>query len=355
MSMNLQSLYLVLPLLLCVAVFWWAPLWSRRGLFFSVTVPGSFRDSPEGRAVLSRYRRGLLVLSLLALGAFVGVMATSTSLWAWQVPYLFYLVGACVLFSRIRGEVMPFQVAPSGRREASLVPRSASLPGGWLGQLGPLLVLAAGAVALARRWADIPNRVPIHWGLNGQPDAWAERSAASVFSLLCFGAVLCLVLWMTNLTIIKSVRRVSASAAEEERHRSTSLAITTSSYTLAIVFVALSFLPLLGQGEALPMAIWFIVLAFPILCLALVIFLHQRKLRALEALPEAAQHLGDGTEDRHWKAGLFYYNPEDPAVVIEKRFGIGYTLNFAKGKAWMFLGATLIAPVTIVLLLLLLK
>ena len=32
-----------------------------------------------------------------------------------------------------------------------------------------------------------------------------------------------------------------------------------------------------------------------------------------------------------WR-GIFYSNPDDPALLVPKRFGIGYTLNF--GNPW---------------------
>ncbi|WP_143033216.1 DUF5808 domain-containing protein [Tindallia californiensis] len=38
-------------------------------------------------------------------------------------------------------------------------------------------------------------------------------------------------------------------------------------------------------------------------------------------------------DDQYWKWGMFYYNPDDPAIWIEKRFGIGWTLNFANPVA----------------------
>jgi uncharacterized membrane protein len=52
----------------------------------------------------------------------------------------------------------------------------------------------------------------------------------------------------------------------------------------------------------------------------------------------------DGTPDRYWKAGIFYVNPGDPAVFVEKRFGIGYTVNFGRPAAWVILGAVLLIP-----------
>jgi uncharacterized membrane protein len=38
----------------------------------------------------------------------------------------------------------------------------------------------------------------------------------------------------------------------------------------------------------------------------------------------------DRDDDRYWKFGNIYYNPEDPALFIEKRFGIGWSINFGR-------------------------
>ena len=46
--------------------------------------------------------------------------------------------------------------------------------------------------------------------------------------------------------------------------------------------------------------------------------------------------------DSHWVAGIFYYNPQDPALWVEKHFGIGWTLNFARPARWFMLGGILL-------------
>jgi uncharacterized membrane protein len=45
----------------------------------------------------------------------------------------------------------------------------------------------------------------------------------------------------------------------------------------------------------------------------------------------------DRTPDRCWKAGIFCVNPADPALFVEKRLGIGYTLNFGNPWSWIVL------------------
>lgn len=44
------------------------------------------------------------------------------------------------------------------------------------------------------------------------------------------------------------------------------------------------------------------------------------------------------TPDECWKAGVVYYNPNDPVVFVERRVGFGYTMNFANPWSWALLG-----------------
>ena len=42
-------------------------------------------------------------------------------------------------------------------------------------------------------------------------------------------------------------------------------------------------------------------------------------------------------DDRYWSGGIFYNNPDDPAVFVPKRYGLGWTVNFGHpvGKRFM--------------------
>ena len=52
----------------------------------------------------------------------------------------------------------------------------------------------------------------------------------------------------------------------------------------------------------------------------------------------ASDDAPEPTPNECWyAAGLVYYNPGDAAVFVEKRDGIGYTLNFGSALAWIFL------------------
>jgi uncharacterized membrane protein len=60
--------------------------------------------------------------------------------------------------------------------------------------------------------------------------------------------------------------------------------------------------------------------------------------------------VGDRTLDRYWKAGIFYVNTDDPALMVEARFGIGYTLNLGRPLSWVILVLLVGTPLALVFL-----
>lgn len=44
------------------------------------------------------------------------------------------------------------------------------------------------------------------------------------------------------------------------------------------------------------------------------------------------------TNPENYKWGLFYFNPEDPRVIVPKNIQwMGWTLNFARPAAWLII------------------
>jgi uncharacterized membrane protein len=62
-----------------------------------------------------------------------------------------------------------------------------------------------------------------------------------------------------------------------------------------------------------------------------------------------AEPVGDRTPDRYWKMGVFYFNRDDAAIFVEKRFGLGYSLNFARPMEWIIVALILLAPLIAIL------
>ena len=73
-----------------------------------------------------------------------------------------------------------------------------------------------------------------------------------------------------------------------------------------------------------------------------------RMVRLQEQIREIAGSDVLGTRADGWRAGgLIYYAPEDPAVFVPKKVGIGQTVNFARPGAWLLIGGITLVPIVI--------
>jgi len=58
-----------------------------------------------------------------------------------------------------------------------------------------------------------------------------------------------------------------------------------------------------------------------------------------------------GTHPRGWRwGGLVYYAPEDRALLVPKRSGLGQTFNWTRPSAWILLVVTLAVPAAIAII-----
>jgi uncharacterized membrane protein len=347
---------------LCLVMSYLVPRLTRPDVYFAVTVPPEFRDSAEGCSILKRYRVRVI---------FFGILAFLIALAASRIPEpnrqavvtvaAFFLqgVGIFLAYYQARGRVLPHAVPPATIREAALVPREVRLPGGWLVQFPPFALLAATALWLHLHWSQIPELFPIHWGANGQPNNWATRGFAGVYGPLLIGAILCALMAFMAYAMLRWSRliRVGGTAGEGERHfRLVVVSILVAAeYFLALLFAWTGLLALSHKQTGPPGVglVLVFALAFTVIVVVLLLRVGQggsRLVGSAGAESGAVAPVGDRTPDKYWKLGLFYVNRSDPALFVEKRFGIGYTVNFGHPGIWVFLAVLVAVFVGIILI-----
>lgn len=317
---------------------------TRPSLFFSVTVPPSLRNTPEGRRIAGRYRALVIAGTVFGLALALTLSpARHPRVAPW--PPIVVLVVALAAFLDARRRVLPRAVAPSPEREVELSPRTISLPGGWPGQGGPFALLAAAAAWLGLHWEKIPARFPVHWGIDGRPNGWAPRTPAGVFASLAGGAAVCALLVLIAFGITRWSRRIHAAGAAGKRElhfkHLVLIVLLASEYVLAAVNGWVALLPLTGLEK--PGLAAGLILGLTTLLMIALVFVLVRTGQGGSRLDGPAETgseapTGDRSDDRYWKTGLFYVNRNDPAIFVEKRFGIGYTVNFGNPWSWAILG-----------------
>jgi uncharacterized membrane protein len=301
------------------------PELSRPGVAFSVTVAPEFRRSPRHATIVRYYRRGVLLSALAGLIVAFGTVPRFNG-WdgpaAFCVQYFIFLIA----FLSARAATMPNRVAPSEMREADLSRRE---PPAVLAVLvvAPLLTMVL--FWTYTNWQQIPDPYPIHWGFDGQPDLWIERTPMHVYGVLgLLGGVSALLAFFGYGFLFWARRNVGA-----QHTRYSFPAVWIALFLGAEYFVAAS--------ATLPLG-----LDIQPLELILLAILTASSLYLIVIGPvggHSARNPDDQTPDDAWKFGMFYFNPHDAALFVEKRFGLGWTINFGQARAWVLM-AMVLAP-----------
>ncbi len=205
-------------------------------------------------------------------------------------------------------------------------------------QLGPFAILLAVACYLQARWNQIPDRFPVHWGVDGMPNGWSTRTPQDVYGPLLFGAAIVIGIALLSYAMSHSARALPSSSGGPAdgvfAHR-LSVVLLGVEFFVAAVLSMVALLPFTGNPPVATLVI------LPVIILASALFLRGWLRQGRVPSPNIP---GGWSPDTCWKYGLFYFNPDDSALFVEKRVGIGYTVNFAHASAWIIMALSLLLP-----------
>lgn len=259
--------------------------------------------------------------------------------------------------------------------EASGAARSARLervPGRWVVSLAEppslrdyvsvplqvlnLLVVLVPSALFAWLLGRMPQSVPAHWDLTGNVDRYASPSELwTLAGLMVFDLLL---LYLMVWAVAKERWALPEENAEEyaglqlERRRLIvrmmewlMLAVNAG---MGIIWMAVALGSLYGDPDIVTTIVGVTVILLLIGCLAPLLVYLPRFIKVADGLRRIAGTEVLGTRPTGWIwGGIIYYAPDDPAVFVPKRVGVGQTLNFARPTAWIFLIGVIVVPLII--------
>jgi uncharacterized membrane protein len=313
------------------------------GLPLSVRVPQSHANDPVIRAAISGFRWGLVLAWILTATVTVVLAGVGQTALATVVPVLLYaglsilvLVLARRVILRAKRAGDWFEGIPV-RISAQITPPSYHHP--------PIIWPALAAIVLAVATAfnvalypTLPDPVPVHFNIAGEPDGWAAKSVWSVFGLLIIGAAVVILLTILSIAAARySARTQSDDTAAQaalrtqvQRGMLTSL-LSQLSFVIALGISVIELAQRLLPGVKAATAACSIGLV--VLIVGVIIWNVMRgrmKLRPADVRNARTPRPDAVDDDLHWKGGLFYVNRDDPTLVVPRRFGLGWTLNLGR-------------------------
>jgi uncharacterized membrane protein len=322
---------------------WWTPYLMRRDLLFGVTVPPEFRDTQDARGIIRRYQRRVLLvgIALINLQIFLWSMNVRMDL-LWPITLLLFSLGSAVAYVKAHNSIRAYAIPASGVREVELLPparKGAEYP---LMLLSGPAILAAG-FALAFLIPDSKGQIPLLTGWSAIVARWTAIDGL-VDNPLSFTLGAWLGTFIPLVAFRFGTRRSPAGITNYRRVILRNLSLVNAAFAaLAMWMLGTSaFGHVVGKIE-FRVALTLIILGVGANTVHMVVLRRKENM----ALASVVGHpIGDRTPDEAWLWGIFYHNPDDPALFVERRSGPGYTMNFGHLRVWL-----MIAGFVIVLLL----
>lgn len=367
--MNAENLLVdgLTPLVVLV-LSWLMPTLTLPTVPFGVRIPPGRTDAPVITARRRRYRWQVGTFGAVVIVAAV-VAPAVTGIPPAGPASLLVLMVCLVAYVRARAAIIAVKEREKwyeGLRrmtvaDTSLRTEPERYP--WPLAVPPLLVVIGTAVWGIVRYPSLPDRLPTHFTGSGAADHWAAKSVGTaflpVFTQVGTTALILAVTWLAFRS--RPDLDPDRPAGSAHRHRRFSVQVVAS----ALVLTALVDLSALAAAWQ----IWhpgtrrspLLVVLPALLGLLVVVVVAIRTGQAGSRLPAGEGGDGEGDEDgtaratgvvhadddRHWRAGLLYVNRADPAVFVQKRFGVGWTINFGNPRGVALLAALLALAVVV--------
>lgn len=341
--------------LLLIAAFAIQPLLSASNILFGVSIP---REHAADQGLRKYVRHYILLTTALGLLVALGAILLSDggdagaygadSIIIIATP-LIMLIGMG-LFLYYHGKVLRFKrsqgwdaLERSARVVADLSFRNRNLVYSNYWFLPHVVAVIASAIVVAVLYDRIPAIIPMQYGLDGEITRTAAKSYGSVFMLNYIQLFLIGVFMLANYAIRSTKQNVNAAqpqqSVERERNyrRSMSLLLIGFSFLLILFFTFIQFGTMFGIGGSVLSGG---VAGFVIVPAVLLVAIAIRLFRARGDAPKIGS-------DSHWKGGIIYWNPQDSSLFVEKRVGVGWTINAAHPLAWV-IGAVLAVVIILI-------
>lgn len=226
--------------------------------------------------------------------------------------------------------------------------------------LASAAILAGGLAAFLALYPSLPAEVPMHWNLRGEVDR--TGSPRELWVMLLYGlfasGVLALLAWVTSAerwVLPVEGRERYAELALEKRQRTVRLLevlMVIISGTMTAIWVTITAGAAWGVEQIGGTAAVIIGPVSSILVMATLGVSMPRLTELGEELRAIAGGDALGTRPEGWRlGGLVYFSPDDPAVFVPKRSGIGQTVNLARPGAWIVLSSLVLVPLLILMVL----
>jgi len=340
-----------IPIIVLIAC---TPHLTRRTEAFGVTVPAQVKQEAFISGHMKRYITLCLAVGLILIAALLFVVQSEKSEQAQAIWYSVIIIGY-VLVTFVFYLVSHLQIKNWKQQQSWYDEMSSSqkivVQTGFhkekttislLWYIPHFIIVALTMGYSIIHYDKFPELLPMQYNFNGEVTRAVEKSFSSVLMLSWVSLSMIIVFIISHLSISRSKQVIESQDPHGSLKRNV---IFRYSWSIFLAFTGFLVVLLMVLGQLSPLLQWsshiFMVIAFVIIAVILVgsivlsVKLGQGGSRIKQNDAQAKTVVEVSDLDKHWKLGIFYVNRNDPAIFIEKRFGVGWSINYGNPLAWL--------------------
>lgn len=366
MNVLMSFLYIAIMVPIFVSLMF-IPYWTWKTESFGVSIPEVIYNSSELKRMRKQYTitTGIISVLMIALFWILSTIITIESFLSilMTAMIIFYLVIVFIVYLKFHYDMRKLKKNANWSKEKSELVvihtafREQQLTFSNLWYILPFIITLATMMITFQFYNQIPAKIPMQYNFSGEVTNWSAKSYRTVMIMPVMQFFLTAVFLFINIVISKSKQQISSENPEKSmkqnvifrRRWSAFLIITGTALILMFSLIQLSFIFPVSQQVLMIVAL---LITFGTVAGAIVLSITtgQGGSRLKTSTDKAGQVI-DRDDDRYWKLGQIYFNKNDPALFLEKRFGVGWTINFANPWAVISLVIIILLAVAIPLLL----
>lgn len=375
MNNSFSSVIATVPIIILIFIIHiLTPKLTRREIYFGVRIPENQLENEELRKIYKEYVRSNIVFTILYLiiysllltyfnKLFIQLQVVGILLYLGVAFYVYYLSNKKVKEAKERnGWYKAKKSAVVVDTNFSKEKNKKMLASPWW-FLVPAVIIAINILIAFNVYDRIPDMIPMHWNALGEVDRWAKKSYKSILMIPIMQCFITIVMFFSFKIIGWSKQQISASNPEISKEQNRVFRYRWSIYmivmailiNLFVTFLNLNGLQVIKSNSKVMRVfplVFVVIISIGSLMMGLKTGQGGSRIK-LENREGDKSNLIDRDDDRYWKLGnSIYINKDDPALFVEKRFGIGWTMNFGRNECIII---TIVFLAIIILMPLLLK
>lgn len=335
-DMNLMIITMVLAIIINLFTVVFFAVKGRNQILFGCVVSEEIRNNKESKKLIKRFfieniAVTFISIIILLIGAFInkeGVIIASIFV---------AIIGTLIIYTRYNKKMRMLKSylgGLKGKKQVVVVDfKSQKYTLKRILTYGLITVpfIIFNAIILITNYDSLPNKIARQYDLKGNATSYMDKSYLNLSMMLITIVVCSLIFVSVDYVLFVKPFEIDPSNVEKSKEGNLKYKREISNMMIFCTIITMIILTI-GNLNILNVIqnikfVMVTVSVLMILLLILVLYFSYRAYKVRNSYKGKEKNFIKRDDDEYWKLGFIYYNKEDPSIMVEKRVGIGWTIN----------------------------